>query len=292
MTQSKRILILEKAIELFSQHGFEAISIQDITEQCGISKGAFYLSFKSKDELMLALIEHILTQVTLIFDHAVNNNLNPQLSLFKLFEELLGFMRSYRGLARYFFHEQMHFQNKNTNKNVITIIQKYQKETNSILSHLLDRVYGDKIHNHKQDLILSLNSLFHTYFEYVCIRGLDIDVSILAQSLIEKIDILANAEYKHALPNDKLLDIASHDIISDDELKVYKVRLLNDIKLHQLEEQTPLMLQALQQLELNLSSEQANVVVLYAFCSFLSEYSEFKHLAIRLRSYIKMVYPQ
>lgn len=290
MTQTKKLIILETAIELFSKHGFEAISIQDITEHCGISKGAFYLSFKSKDELMLALIEHILTQVALIFDRAVNNKLNPHLALFKLFEELLGFMHSYRGLAMYFFNEQMHFQNKNTN--FICIIQKYERESNAILCELLDRVYGDTIENHKQDLILSLNSLFHTYFEYVCIRGLDMEVSLLAQSLIEKINILANAKYDYALPNEKLLDLASQYQFSKEELDIFKSRLLNDIKLHLLEDQDSFKHQAFQQLQQQLINEQPDVVLLYAFCSLISEYGEYKHLALRLRAYLKIVYPQ
>ena len=55
---------MEKALELFAKQGFEATSVQQITEHCGISKGAFYLSFKSKDELILALIDHFMMQIT------------------------------------------------------------------------------------------------------------------------------------------------------------------------------------------------------------------------------------
>ena len=53
----KKQLIMDKALELFAEQGFEATSVQQITERCGISKGAFYLSFKSKEELILALID-------------------------------------------------------------------------------------------------------------------------------------------------------------------------------------------------------------------------------------------
>ncbi|MFS8629945.1 MAG: TetR/AcrR family transcriptional regulator, partial [Bacillales bacterium] len=51
---TKRELIMERALELFAENGFEATSVQQITERCGISKGAFYLYFKSKDELILS----------------------------------------------------------------------------------------------------------------------------------------------------------------------------------------------------------------------------------------------
>ena len=56
----RKQLIMEKAIELFAARGFESTSVQQITEHCGISKGAFYLSFKSKDELILEIIDYFM----------------------------------------------------------------------------------------------------------------------------------------------------------------------------------------------------------------------------------------
>ncbi|WP_325048925.1 TetR/AcrR family transcriptional regulator [Peribacillus saganii] len=69
----KKQLIMEKALELFAEQGFETTSVQQITERCGISKGAFYLSFKSKDELILALIDNFMMQITAEIDYAVRN---------------------------------------------------------------------------------------------------------------------------------------------------------------------------------------------------------------------------
>lgn len=59
----KKQLIMERALELFAEQGFEPTSVQQITERCGISKGAFYLSFKSKDELIVALIDQFMSQM-------------------------------------------------------------------------------------------------------------------------------------------------------------------------------------------------------------------------------------
>lgn len=60
----RKQLIMEKAIELFAARGFESTSVQQITEHCGISKGAFYLSFKSKDELILEIIDYFMKRFT------------------------------------------------------------------------------------------------------------------------------------------------------------------------------------------------------------------------------------
>ena len=75
----KKQLIMEKALELFAKQGFEATSVQQITDHCGISKGAFYLSFKSKDELIIALIDHFMIQFVSDIDYVVKNTANEEL---------------------------------------------------------------------------------------------------------------------------------------------------------------------------------------------------------------------
>lgn len=49
--------IIKKGIHLFLKTSFKATSIQHITDALGITKGAFYWHFKSKDELLLTIIE-------------------------------------------------------------------------------------------------------------------------------------------------------------------------------------------------------------------------------------------
>ena len=70
---TKKQLIMEKSIELFAKQGFAATSVQQITEHCGISKGAFYLSFKSKDELVMALEDYFMEEFIAKLDYTVNH---------------------------------------------------------------------------------------------------------------------------------------------------------------------------------------------------------------------------
>ncbi|MBN1130203.1 MAG: TetR/AcrR family transcriptional regulator [Chitinispirillaceae bacterium] len=55
--------ILEIAQKLFVEKGYEATSIEAILSQAGISKGAFYYYFKSKEELIDALISAMSGQI-------------------------------------------------------------------------------------------------------------------------------------------------------------------------------------------------------------------------------------
>jgi len=52
-----RARIVEAADALFYQHGFEHTSFADIAQAVGISRGNFYYHFKTKDEILDAVIQ-------------------------------------------------------------------------------------------------------------------------------------------------------------------------------------------------------------------------------------------
>jgi len=52
----RRSEILRAAVALFEQNGFAATSVEEITAKAKISKGLAYHYFKSKDEILVALI--------------------------------------------------------------------------------------------------------------------------------------------------------------------------------------------------------------------------------------------
>lgn len=60
------------------QYGLEGARVQNISELAGISPGAMYRYFKSKDELLVACFIHVDQQVAAIFDHL---RFDPQLML-------------------------------------------------------------------------------------------------------------------------------------------------------------------------------------------------------------------
>ncbi|NRA89421.1 MAG: TetR/AcrR family transcriptional regulator [Rhizobiales bacterium] len=53
---ARETAILNAATHLFTQYGYDKTSIADIAKRAGISKGAIYLNFKSKDKLFEALL--------------------------------------------------------------------------------------------------------------------------------------------------------------------------------------------------------------------------------------------
>lgn len=53
----RRAELLDRATVLFVQHGYDNVSLNDLIAAVGVSKGAFYHWFPSKDELITALAE-------------------------------------------------------------------------------------------------------------------------------------------------------------------------------------------------------------------------------------------
>lgn len=59
-TRKKLYSIAEK---LFTERDFTAVSVKDITDEAGITKGAFYVHFESKDALITMLIADCVARV-------------------------------------------------------------------------------------------------------------------------------------------------------------------------------------------------------------------------------------
>ena len=58
--EETRVRILEAACRVFAGRGYEAATVEEITAECGIAKGALYSHFASKEELFRTiLVEHV-----------------------------------------------------------------------------------------------------------------------------------------------------------------------------------------------------------------------------------------
>jgi len=74
--EERRNEILDAADELFTQKGFDGTSTNNILEKVGIARGTLYYHFKSKEDIMDALIERYTeTMLTKARAVAVDNSI-------------------------------------------------------------------------------------------------------------------------------------------------------------------------------------------------------------------------
>ncbi len=62
--------VLDAAMTLFARHGVAGTSLQMIADEVGVTKAAVYFQFRTKDEIVLALLEDPLRRLETILDAA------------------------------------------------------------------------------------------------------------------------------------------------------------------------------------------------------------------------------
>ena len=70
-SNSRNDALVEAAAELFAAQGFKATSMRDIAKAAGMLPGSIYYHFASKDDLLLAIYEAGVEQITATFDAAI-----------------------------------------------------------------------------------------------------------------------------------------------------------------------------------------------------------------------------
>jgi AcrR family transcriptional regulator len=59
VSEERKGQILNAAEEVFTSKGFDEARMDDIAEETGLSKGTLYLYFKSKDDLIIAILDRL-----------------------------------------------------------------------------------------------------------------------------------------------------------------------------------------------------------------------------------------
>ncbi|MBX9688694.1 MAG: TetR/AcrR family transcriptional regulator [Candidatus Obscuribacterales bacterium] len=65
--------IVEAAVELFSRYGYERTSIEDIAKHLGIGKGSVYLDFRTKEDILMRIVECHATRIQASMDEKMAN---------------------------------------------------------------------------------------------------------------------------------------------------------------------------------------------------------------------------
>ncbi|WP_156723658.1 TetR/AcrR family transcriptional regulator [Streptomyces apocyni] len=74
---ARRRQILDGAARCFARNGFHATSMQDVLREADLSAGAVYRYFRSKEELIGAIAEEVLTAIHTTFEAAARQSPPP-----------------------------------------------------------------------------------------------------------------------------------------------------------------------------------------------------------------------
>lgn len=116
--------IIKTAGRLFLQKGVHNTKISKIVETIGVAKGLFYYYFKSKDDVISAVIEHFISELDVVLSNILSSDIN-------YYKKISKFIDTYVQIRRMFNKNSC---NNNDNDNFSYILLK--KSNNLILSYL------------------------------------------------------------------------------------------------------------------------------------------------------------
>jgi len=171
-------------MKLFAQKGFSSTSIQEIATESNISKGAFYLHFKSKDDLLLAILEYIFETIEsgrLVFE---NQNLSPRE---KFIKQITAFFRTFISHKEFMImlsKEQAIPRNEEIKK----LFFKKRFESHLLYRKGLVSIYGQNMEPFSIDLALILEGLFQSYIGLLMLEPLEFEIEKLSHFLMRRLD--------------------------------------------------------------------------------------------------------
>lgn len=171
-------------MKLFAQKGFSSTSIQEIATESGISKGAFYLHFKSKDDLLLSILEFIFETIDsslLVFE---NQDLSPRE---KFIKQLTAFFKTFIG-HKEFITMLSKEQAIPRNEEIKKLFFKKRFESHLLYRKGLISIYGQHMVPFSIDLALILEGLFQSYVGLLILEPEEFEIEKLSHFLMRRMD--------------------------------------------------------------------------------------------------------
>jgi AcrR family transcriptional regulator len=144
MTQVAPASIPEKlmrvSVELFAEYGYAQTSVQQIVNAAGVTKGALYHYFKSKDDLLFDIYDRLLSMQREHLDAIVARGLDPEQTIRLVCEDVI--VTSIEGLAdgAVFFRSQ-HMLSENRQREV----KQRRRDYNGAFEAILERGRADGV---------------------------------------------------------------------------------------------------------------------------------------------------
>ncbi|MEX2511620.1 MAG: TetR/AcrR family transcriptional regulator [Cyclobacteriaceae bacterium] len=139
--QQKEKKILEAAIRLFGDQGFEATKVSDVAKQAKISKGLVYFYFKSKENLYMAISKRGFDELKEVFNTSFIKNKDK--SGIEVIAELVEGYFDFIGEKKCYHEAILHF---------LKLLDEYNHNREKLNPMILESPYFNKLLSSHHDL--------------------------------------------------------------------------------------------------------------------------------------------
>lgn len=104
--EATRRALVESALKLFGTQSYAATSVQQITEAAGVTKGAFYHHFDSKEDLLRLIHDEFVDYYLSVLEQVLQENEDPAEQLAELFRAFVPMVERYQASVTVFYQER------------------------------------------------------------------------------------------------------------------------------------------------------------------------------------------
>jgi AcrR family transcriptional regulator len=150
--EKTRQAIIDAGVALFNEYGYHATAVRDVVERAGITKGAFYHHFDSKETLLRFIHQEYLDYQLEIFGEVVTHPASPREHLKELIACIVLAVERYREHVTIFHQELRAFSEEYREKVV---------KERSMMRHEFEKVIrrGVKSGDFRSDLDIHVTAL-------------------------------------------------------------------------------------------------------------------------------------
>ncbi|PRP54521.1 TetR family transcriptional regulator [Bacillus halotolerans] len=194
----KKERIIKTSIRLFAKKGYASTTIQEIASECGISKGAFYLHFKSKEALLLSACEYYIG-MSMKKMKQIEEDLAgqpPKDVLKKQISAQFEDFRDHKDFIVLLLTENIIPENQEVKQ----YFYKVTAETDKLYRNALLATYGKETENYLSDLSIMARGIVHSYMNVMVFNEeIKIDADNISEFIMERLDDLVQGLSRSSL---------------------------------------------------------------------------------------------
>lgn len=219
----KKQELMNEAMHLFSLKGFAQTSVQEIANAAGISKGAFYKHYESKESLFTELLKRYQQNLTATL---TASNFTGTADKKEAFKQKLRFEITQTLDNKEFFLMVFKDFPKDEASQMMPLFEELRAAQLTLTHNSLIDVYGDKIQPYLGDLVAVLEGIKREYFFILIFENQSVDVQKLTDFIAGSIDAIVGA--LEGL--EPVLHItADHSVSPEDPFKALEEKIRRDL---------------------------------------------------------------
>lgn len=189
----KRQELMNHAVHFFSIKGFHQTSVQEIAKAAGISKGAFYKHFDSKEGIFVEILKQYHEDLIEDLNGAYSE---PGLTSREFFKKKLILEIERTVMNKEFFLMVFKDFPANDNKHMQNLLQELRMAQLVLHKYNLLEVYGKKAEPYIYDLVTAFEGIKKEYYFYLIFENRPMDKELLAEFIVSSLDAIVNHSVK------------------------------------------------------------------------------------------------